>query len=515
MKKNLYWKIMAVVVGIILSIFLAVRFYVMTVFQEKMINQVPKSAVDTAYSIIESVAKEAQLKKLSQEEAQTQIKYIINNLRLEDGSYFWIHDLNLKMIQHPIKPNMNGTDLSSYKSPSGIFIFTEMNQIVKKHDGKGWYNYLWPKPNEKTDKEKTSYLKLYKPYGWIIGSGMYVEDVESSMGEFFLKIKILITFVFVFALISGHFVAKKISDSLKDVSKEVGSTSEKFKETAAHTQSSVQELVQIAVQQSSAIEETAASVEEIRSMAELNMKHSEDALNFTQQNKEMSLHGKSALHELEEAILEIERSISSMNKEFESNNKKFEDIVHVISEINQKTNIINDIVFQTKLLSFNASVEAARAGEHGKGFSVVAEEVGKLAAMSGQASTEINELISSSADRISRIVKESKEMILILNRETTQKVAKGQSTSGEFSKVFDNIIENIEKMNNSIAEMSLASKEQGQGIAQINIALNQLTEAGHMGMNSTESIKNQIEEMYEEAEILDTSVKVLNKEIQG
>ncbi|MGZ3808817.1 MAG: cache domain-containing protein, partial [Bacteriovorax sp.] len=101
MKKNLYLKMMAIIFGISLATFLVIRFYVMNSFREKLIRQVPKSAVDTAYSVIESVAKEYQEKKLTESAAQEQIKSIISNLRLDDGSYFWIHDLNLKMILHP------------------------------------------------------------------------------------------------------------------------------------------------------------------------------------------------------------------------------------------------------------------------------------------------------------------------------------------------------------------------------------------------------------------------------
>ncbi|MGZ3789282.1 MAG: cache domain-containing protein [Bacteriovorax sp.] len=515
MKKNLYLKMMAIIFGISLATFLVIRFYVMNSFREKLIRQVPKSAVDTAYSVIESVAKEYQEKKLTESAAQEQIKSIISNLRLDDGSYFGIHDLNLKMILHPIKTALNGTDLNNYKSPTGRLIFVEMNQAVAKENGRAWYNYYWPKPNEAVDKEKTSYLRVYNPWGWVIGSGMYVEDVEASMHDFFLKIEIIISLLFGTAIISGHFIAKKISEKLKDVAAEVNHTAMSFKETATETQKSIQSLAQISVEQASAIEETAASVHEIRSMAEQNSKNSEEALKFSDQNKKISLKGKEALTDLEVAIHDIEKSIENMNEEIENNNKKFEDIILVITEINNKTKVINDIVFQTKLLSFNASVEAARAGEHGKGFSVVAEEVGKLAAMSGDASKEINDLISSSAERISAIVTESKKILSSLNGETTAKVEKGQATSNEFSQIFDNIIQNIEKMSNSINEMSMASKEQGEGITQINMALNQLTDAGHQGMNSTENIKLQIESLYKGTENLDGSVKVLNKEIHG
>lgn len=506
---------MILITLISLSTFLVIRFYIMTSFKDNMIKQVPKSAVDTAYSIIESVSKKY-IDPKDFQLAQNEIKSIISHLRLEDGSYFWIHDLNLKMVLHPIKPEMNGGDLTNYKSPTGKFIFSEMNKtLAKSNTGAAWYNYGWPKPNESGDKEKTSYLKLYKPWGWIVGSGMYVEDVEASMSTFLYKIEVIIFLLFIVAMISGHFIAKKISEKLKDVSGEVDKTAYAFKETAQETQRAIQTLAQISVEQASAIEETAASVHEIQSMAEQNVKNSEVALGVSNENKNISLKGKEALVDLGNAIHEIELSIKNMNGEVENNNKKFEEIVMFIAEINNKTKVIDEIVFQTKLLSFNASVEAARAGENGKGFAVVAEEVGKLAAMSGDASREINELISNSATKITSIVEESKKLLTTLNKETSLKVAKGQSTSNDFSQVFDNIISNVEAMSASIGEMSLASKEQGDGITQINIALGQLTEAGHQGMNSTENIKLQVESLYKGTENLDSSVKILNREILG
>ena len=141
--------------------------------------------------------------------------------------------------------------------------------------------------------------------------------------------------------------------------------------------------------------------------------------------------------------------------------------------------------------------------------------MGKLAAMSGVASKEISELIINSSNRISIIVEESKKLLSELNKETAARVEKGQMTSNEFSHIFDNIIENLDTMSTSIGEMSLASKEQGEGISQINVALNQLTEAGHQGMNSTESIKLQVESLYKGTENLNSTVKILNKEIVG
>lgn len=99
------------------------------------------------------------------------------------------------------------------------------------------------------------------------------------------------------------------------------------------------------------------------------------------------------------SITEISESNDRIMSQVADGNRKISEIVQVISEIGNKTKVINDIVFQTKLLSFNASVEAARAGEHGKGFAVVAEEVGNLAQMSGNAAKEISDMLNGSVSR--------------------------------------------------------------------------------------------------------------------
>ncbi|QDK42725.1 hypothetical protein DOM21_14950 [Bacteriovorax stolpii] len=514
MKKNLYFKMMILLGSISLTVFLVVRFYVLESFKDQLIKQVPKSAVDTAYSVIDSIEKDYKEKKLSESDAKNEVLQIIKKLRLEDGTYFWIHDVNLKMILHPIKPEMNNTDISNYKSPKGVRIFAEMNEMLKS-EGKGWYNYSWPKNPQVGEKEKTSYLKLHKNWGWIIGAGEYVEDVEKQMENFFIIINTIVVILFITALIVGHFIAKNITIKLKGVSNEVDETVVSFRKTAEETQRSIEALTQVSVEQASAVEETSASVHEIKTMAEMNVKNSEDALRISMDNKEVSIKGKESLGHLESSIKEIEKSIHVMNDEVAANNKKFEDIISAITEISNKTNVINEIVFQTKLLSFNASVEAARAGEHGKGFAVVAEEVGNLAAMSGTASQEINALISKSSERISRIVLESKQTIDELNNDVTKKVAKSQETSNEFAAIFDHIIDNVQKMSVSINDMALASKEQGDGITQINVALGQLTESSHLSMNSAENLKNQVEQLNKGTENLSASVGILNKEIGG
>ncbi|WP_211363207.1 methyl-accepting chemotaxis protein [Fluviispira multicolorata] len=129
------------------------------------------------------------------------------------------------------------------------------------------------------------------------------------------------------------------------------------------------------------------------------------------ENKKKVNHGKEIINKMINSIEHIKSSNENIIREVIQGNNRISEIVKVISEIENKTKIINTIVFQTKLLSFNASVEAARAGEYGRGFSVVTEEVGNLAQMSGNASKEISTMLQSSIDKVKNIIEETKENI--------------------------------------------------------------------------------------------------------
>ncbi|MEC9283174.1 MAG: methyl-accepting chemotaxis protein, partial [Bdellovibrionota bacterium] len=144
----------------------------------------------------------------------------------------------------------------------------------------------------------------------------------------------------------------------------------------------------------------------------------------------------------------MNRLVNSMEV-IEEANKKLNELGSIFEEISSKTSVINDIVFKTQLLSFNASIEAARAGQHGRGFSVVAEEIGNLAQMSGKSATEISNLLSSSEEHVKNIISG-----------TDEKIAEGRSVSLEALQSFDDIRRDIGEITGSIGEVTQNSEGQ-------------------------------------------------------
>ena len=106
-------------------------------------------------------------------------------MRHGEGDYFWINDMQQRMVMHPIKPEMNGRDLSDYKDPTGKRIFVEMTQVAQA-SGAGFVSYEWPKPGKDASQPKLSYVAAFQPWGWVIGTGVYVDDLDEL---FFSQLK--------------------------------------------------------------------------------------------------------------------------------------------------------------------------------------------------------------------------------------------------------------------------------------------------------------------------------------
>jgi len=138
-----------------------------------------RNAVNTAYSVLVAVESEH---GLSFSEKQNKAMALVKTLRYgpENKDYFWINDMRSIMVMHPFSPKLDGQDLSNLKDSNGKKIFTEFVKECEKN-GQGFVDYLWPKPGFEEPQPKLSYVKLFEPWGWVIGSGVYLEVAEERL----------------------------------------------------------------------------------------------------------------------------------------------------------------------------------------------------------------------------------------------------------------------------------------------------------------------------------------------
>lgn len=186
--------------------------------------------------------------------------------------------------------------------------------------------------------------------------------------------------------------------------------------------------------------------------------------------------GTQIVNQMVQSSHDIKESSEHFKQEMALSLEELTRTLLVIKEIADKTKVINEIVFQTKLLSFNASVEAARAGEHGKGFAVVAEEVGKLANMSGNAANEISTIVERSVVSVNTALEKTKKQVESLTAATSRKSEEGYLQAKRCEEIFAEITNKISANTQLVSEISLATSEQSLGIQQLDLAIIKLQE---------------------------------------
>jgi methyl-accepting chemotaxis protein len=187
-----------------------------------------------------------------------------------------------------------------------------------------------------------------------------------------------------------------------------------------------------------------------------------------------------------------------------SSNEQLNAISEIIGAISQKTNIINDIVFKTQLLAFNASIEAARAGQHGRGFAVVAEEVNNLAHLSGKAASEIGDLIGDSKKQVEAFVTTNAD-----------RITNGERITSTAKKLFDSISTEIENIRSEVQSVSEATREQKQGIEQVQLAMNQIDQTTQSNAQAARRVDSLAGDLSSRSDILSQVAANINKIVLG
>ena len=238
------------IINIILPAVLTIVFFVMALFigvipyfEKNMFNskrEMIQELTNTAWSIFNELDKEVKDSILSKKNAQEKAIMIVRNLRYgnEMEDYFWITDMQPKMIMHPYQPDLDRTELTEYVDHNGKKLFVECVKVVEKHD-EGYVDYEWQhKSDSNRIVPKLSFVKVYKPWGWIIGTGIYIDDVEkeiASLTRYLIIISLIISILIGIGLF--YLVRKSIISEKKKVlaDQQLKESGEKFRKLVEAT----------------------------------------------------------------------------------------------------------------------------------------------------------------------------------------------------------------------------------------------------------------------------------------
>lgn len=295
---------------------------------------------------------------------------------------------------------------------------------------------------------------------------------------------------------------------LQEASLRTRTSGESLVETSA-------QLAQSTTEQAAAIQQTTAALFEINTMVSHSSENAQKSTGVAEKSQRAAVEGQNTVRSTIEAIHSIQSANEDILKQIDRGNQQMAEIVRIITGIGEKTKVINDIVFQTKLLSFNASVEAARAGEHGKGFAVVAEEVGGLAQMSGNAAKEISEMLDASISKVRSIAEDTKTKVSQMVEIGTSRIQTGAQVAEQCGDLLSQLVSQVEEVRLMSVDISQSAKEQNTAVTEITKAMNLLDQATGVNSSASEEAAFASKDLAIQAEELESIVSRLSATVHG
>ncbi|MEW9798455.1 methyl-accepting chemotaxis protein [Alteromonas sp. CYL-A6] len=478
--------------------------------------------VETAHSILQHYASRTDL---TDEQARTAALDVIRALRYDNNNYFWINDGTPKMVMHPMKPELEGRDLSNTTDSSGKRFFVEMARVVKQ-DGQGFVSYEWPLPGEDVPVDKISFVKGFPKWDLIIGSGIYLTHLEASFAS--MRNQLIVASLISIAVVVGLIYAigssiispvRQVTDGMRDIAQGEGDLT---RQLPVSGQDEITRLARYFNDFTSKIRDSLIAVREstvaLNNEANQVDRASQHSREQAQEQNENMLQVAAAMEEMTTQIHDVSQhaetadanTVEAKNRvqdgsrlldntvtDIRSLTSDIESVSHTVSQLAERTenigsvlDVIRSIAEQTNLLALNAAIESARAGEQGRGFAVVADEVRTLASRTEQSTNDIQAMIEklqSEAGNAVGAVKTSSDM-------AARTVEKAMEANDNL-KAAVGVMDEIAGMNSDIArtteQQSLAASEANQRINALSGATDDALATADNLAGASEKLKQQ------------------------
>ncbi|MDN3389703.1 methyl-accepting chemotaxis protein [Pseudoalteromonas sp. APC 3691] len=492
-----------------------------------------QNVVETAYSIIEHFYDLEQNNTLTQQQAQSQALNAIRALRYDKTNYFWINNYQPKMVMHPIKPALEGKDLTNNKDPDGKALFVDMVNIVKR-SGEGFIPYKWPKPGKEKPVEKIAFVKGFNQWQWIIGSGVYLDSIDEAFSEQRNLIVVSATIMIIAVILLSYFIGKSIliptrlaADMMKDISQGEGDLTRTLNESGNDEISELSHSFNLFVlKMRESLVHVSQSANDVSEHAHTVDDSSRTSHSFIELQNDSSTQVAAAMEQMTHQIHDVSRNaeaaeqaakdaaqnastgknvvaqtitaIETLSSNIETVSRVTEDLANESHNIGSVLDVIRSISEQTNLLALNAAIEAARAGEHGRGFAVVADEVRTLASRTGQSTDEIQTMITKLQEGAKAAV-EAVKSSQALSVSTVDQASSANTSLNEIER----LVSIITEMNSQIAR---ATEQQTQAADEVNLRINELSQSTEQSLNNTKQLTDASDNLKQSSQELSSVV---------